>query len=138
MWALGNVRMAQGREDDEFRLHSLALKIQIEVWGDNHCQTGMLFHKLGHHYYLQHRYPESIQSLKAALANYASTPATVENFNMRTKHLLPITLMKNGQELDSEDVRKELAEMLRTGDGIDAGLDDSISTWDEVVPYWGR
>lgn len=49
--ALGNVRAEQGRPDDAYNMHNAAFKIQVEVWGDTHMNTGVLCHKLGYHHY---------------------------------------------------------------------------------------
>lgn len=57
--ALGNVRDERNRLDDAYNMHNAAFKIQVEVWGDAHVNTGVLCHKLGVHYFRRKEYFEA-------------------------------------------------------------------------------
>jgi hypothetical protein len=48
--ALGNVRWSQERWDEAFNIHKRAFEGQIQTFGDNHFETGVLCHRMGCHY----------------------------------------------------------------------------------------
>ena len=50
----------------------------------------------------------------------------MEKFKMRTRLLLPLVYGRDGQDQEAETVKTDLAEMLRTANGIEVKTNDFI------------
>ncbi len=139
VYALGNVRLAQGDLNDAVNLHVQALRVRKEVLGQDAHYTGLSCHKVGVLRHMQAAPQEAIDLLKEALKVFDAIPELEADF-ARTSYKLGEILCECGDE-EAGSQYKDKARAIRrklTGMTQLPGELESYDDYDNLTAYDNR
>lgn len=131
LFDLGNVRAAQGMEDEAFSLHKETLRIREEVT-PSHDKTGHTMHKVATYYQKQGRYDEAVFLLEKAVdiynKNYDPRPRVA-----RSLYLMSEILEAMGQLERASTKRREASELRKTITTFDWEKAEDLRAYNSLV-----
>ncbi|KAI1147559.1 hypothetical protein F4825DRAFT_455381 [Nemania diffusa] len=136
MRALGNVYVDQNRWDDAFNMHRRAFDFQVQTWAERHFETGVSCYKMAVHYERKGDIITAISFYESALVIFADSPVPVETHIIRTRYRLGHVLLSNGDRIRGAALVDEAQRARQNLKGIPPDTNDSMESYDTLVPYW--
>ncbi|RWA09517.1 hypothetical protein EKO27_g5578 [Xylaria grammica] len=139
-YILGNVRISQGRIDEAFGSHQIALACWRKVMGENHHKTGDAWHKSGWHLCRQGKLEESRIHLKQALKVYGA--GLHQGFRRaeisRTTYKLGLVEAQMEDHAESQRLIKDAEAIRKSLQGESGDKSATEATYDNLVTLWSR
>ncbi|KAL9042200.1 MAG: hypothetical protein Q9214_003856, partial [Letrouitia sp. 1 TL-2023] len=142
LYALGNVKTAQGRSQEGHSYHSRALSQYLSTIGKNHHRTGDAYMKMAEHYFSFEQYDEALLHLNQALRIFAPR-AFLKPEKARALFKRSSVFKALGQPEKAVADRKESVELYyRVSseiDGVSKRSDDLADVdFDRNIAFWSR
>ncbi|KAK5626724.1 hypothetical protein RRF57_002439 [Xylaria bambusicola] len=135
MRALGNVYIDQDRWDDAFNVHQRAFDFQVQTWGERHFETGVSCYKMAVHYERKGEIVTAIGFYESALVIFTDNPVPMKTHIIRTEYRLGHVLLSNSDGIRGVVLVEEAQKARQNLKEIPPDVDDSMESYDTLVPY---